>query len=133
RTYLAPNASPMTMDGTITHVVGRKRVAVIDPGSDDAGHLDTLAGVIRDAERAVVIATHAPTHHSTGALRLAGRTGAALLGGRAGRSAGLGERPERLREVRRAVRTVEKGAGEASRAAGGGLLADGVRIDTDEG
>lgn len=133
RTFLAPNASPMTQDGTITYVVGRERIAIIDPGSDDPAHLDALAAVADEAERAVVIVTHDHPDHSSGALALAERTGAALLGGHAGRAREDVGRPDRSRGVRRAVRAVETGAGAAARAAGGGLLADGVSVDTDDG
>jgi glyoxylase-like metal-dependent hydrolase (beta-lactamase superfamily II) len=80
----------------------------------------------------VVIVTHDHPDHSTGALELAERTGAALLGGHAGRRAG----PAAARRVSAradAPPRVVKRTGEASRAAGGGLLADGVRIGTDEG
>lgn len=84
RSFLAPNASPMTMDGTITYVVGRGIVAIIDPGSADPSHLDTLADIAGEARRAVIIVTHDHPDHSTGARELAERTGAALLGGPAG-------------------------------------------------
>lgn len=113
RTFLAPNASPMTMGGTITYVVGRRIVAIIDPGSDDPRHLDTLAAVAEAADRAVILVTHDHPDHSTGALELAERTGAALLGGHAGHGRPAGA--------------------AAARAAGGGLLADGVSVNTDEG
>ncbi|MBR9988312.1 MAG: MBL fold metallo-hydrolase, partial [Gemmatimonadetes bacterium] len=90
RSFLAPNASPMTQEGTITYVVGRSTVAIIDPGSADPAHLDTLAGIAAEAKRAVIIVTHDHPDHSTGALELAERTGAALLGGHAGRGGGHG-------------------------------------------
>src|SRR5690606_3502329 len=70
--------------------------------------------------------------HSTGALELAERTGAALLGGHAGRRAGpaavQGTDPRTQAPSGSRNRT-----GEAARAAGGGLLADGASIETDEG
>lgn len=117
RSFLAPNASPMTMDGTITYVVGKRRIAIIDPGSADPAHQDALAAVAADAERTVIIVTHDHPDHSTGALPLAERTGAVLLGGHVGRD---GHAPAGRRR-------------ETARAAGGGLLADGMGIDTDEG
>jgi len=122
RTFLAPNASPMTMEGTITHVVGQRIVAIIDPGSADPAHLDALARVAGEADRAVIIVTHDHPDHSTGALELADRTGAALLGGHAGRSGKAA-----------AASRGSSAPAEVSRAAGGGLLADGVSVQTDEG
>lgn len=80
RSYLAPNASPMTLDGTVTYVVGRSRVAIIDPGSADRGHLDTLAEVAAEATQSIIIVTHDHPDHSAGARELAELTGAALLG-----------------------------------------------------
>jgi glyoxylase-like metal-dependent hydrolase (beta-lactamase superfamily II) len=83
RSFLAPNASPMTLHGTITYVIGRSRIAIIDPGSDSPDHLDALAAVAAEADRAVIIVTHDHPDHSTGALQLAERIRAGLLGGRA--------------------------------------------------
>jgi glyoxylase-like metal-dependent hydrolase (beta-lactamase superfamily II) len=120
RSFLAPNASPMTLDGTITYVVGRRRAAIIDPGSEDERHLSTLADAVSGAEHVVVLVTHYHPDHSTGALTLADRIGAALLGGRSGRAA-----PETPRGPAR--------PGKAAAAAGGGLLAEGTRVKTDEG
>jgi hydroxyacylglutathione hydrolase len=132
RSFLAPNASPMTMDGTITYVVGRSTVAIIDPGSADPSHLDALAAVAGEARRAVIIVTHDHPDHSTGALELAERTGAAMLGGHAGRHAG--QTPvQRADPLSDAPSGVRRSKGEAARAAGGGLLADGISIATDEG
>ena len=133
RSFLAPNASPMTMDGTITYVVGRGIVAIIDPGSADPSHLDTLAGVAGEARRAVIIVTHDHPDHSTGALELAERTGAALLGGHAGRESGRGTAGVRKPGPGSDTGSVRKSTGGAARAAGGGLLADGASVETDEG
>lgn len=148
----------MTMEGTITYVVGREIVAIIDPGSEDPGHQDALAAVAAEAARAVIIVTHDHPDHSTGALALAERTSAALLGGHAGRGSqadrggpsGGASRQESAATRAAASRTMSgpakpggagtgkaaatrAAAGGAARAAGGGLLADGVRIETDDG
>lgn len=80
RSFLAPNASAMTLGGTITYVVGRRRIAIIDPGSRDARHLDALAAAAADADRIAVLVTHDHPDHTAGAPELAQRTGAALHG-----------------------------------------------------
>jgi glyoxylase-like metal-dependent hydrolase (beta-lactamase superfamily II) len=130
RIIRAPNASPMTMDGTLTYIVGRRRTAVIDPGSDDPRHLDALAAELEDADRVVIIVTHYHPDHSAGAVELAERVGGALLGGRSGRATAAGPGAHRRAGAGGAV---ESAAGQSPRAAGGGLLADGVGIQTDEG
>jgi glyoxylase-like metal-dependent hydrolase (beta-lactamase superfamily II) len=62
---LAPNPSPMTLDGTNTYVIaaGDGGVAiVVDPGPDDADHLATVEDVLerRELTPVHVVATH---HH----------------------------------------------------------------------
>ena len=63
----APNPSPMTLDGTNTYVVGRDPAVVIDPGPDDAGHIEA----VREAAAArggigTVLLTHGHGDHSAG-------------------------------------------------------------------
>jgi glyoxylase-like metal-dependent hydrolase (beta-lactamase superfamily II) len=67
----APNPSPMTLEGTNTYVVGRDPAVVIDPGPDDAGHLDAVREA---AERrggiGTVLLTHGHGDHSDGVRAL---------------------------------------------------------------
>jgi glyoxylase-like metal-dependent hydrolase (beta-lactamase superfamily II) len=79
RSILAPNASPMTMGGTLTYLVGARRVAVIDPGSDAPSHLDAIAAAVEGAESAVILVTHDHPDHGGGAPELAARLGAPVL------------------------------------------------------
>jgi glyoxylase-like metal-dependent hydrolase (beta-lactamase superfamily II) len=76
RTLLAPNPSPMTLDGTRTFVVGH---VVIDPGPDDASHLDAIGDALDGAAPAAILLTHAHSDHSAAALPLARRTGAPVM------------------------------------------------------
>ena len=46
RAICVGNAGPFTFKGTVTYIVGRGKVAVIDPGPDDARHVERAA---RDA------------------------------------------------------------------------------------
>lgn len=77
---LAPNASPMTLDGTNTWIVAEPdspRAVVVDPGPADEGH---LAAVVDTAERAglrvaLTLLTHGHADHAGGAARFAELTG----------------------------------------------------------
>ncbi len=71
---LAPNPSPMTLDGTNTYLVcdlSRRRAIVIDPGPVMPEHLGAIVGAVRSRELEVrlVITTHAhPDHAAAGQL-----------------------------------------------------------------
>jgi glyoxylase-like metal-dependent hydrolase (beta-lactamase superfamily II) len=76
RCVLAPNAGPMTLDGTNTWVLrepGAARSVVIDPGPPDAAHLDAVAAAAGDV--AVVLLTHHHLDHSEAARSFAERVG----------------------------------------------------------
>jgi glyoxylase-like metal-dependent hydrolase (beta-lactamase superfamily II) len=75
---LAPNPSPMTLDGTNTYVLGvagRGEVLVVDPGPDDIAHLGRVRDELarRDAGvRAVVVTHHHHDHAEAAASWAAG-------------------------------------------------------------
>jgi glyoxylase-like metal-dependent hydrolase (beta-lactamase superfamily II) len=75
---LAPNPSPMTLDGTRTYLVGRERPVVIDPGPDDEGHVGAILEALAGAVPLAVLLTHAHADHSAAAPRLARETGAPI-------------------------------------------------------
>jgi glyoxylase-like metal-dependent hydrolase (beta-lactamase superfamily II) len=76
RSVLAPNASPLTLDGTRTYIVGRERAVVIDPGSPDPTHLDAVSEALGDGVLVAVAVTHDHPDHVGGADELADRHGA---------------------------------------------------------
>ncbi|HET7901437.1 MAG TPA: MBL fold metallo-hydrolase [Candidatus Nanopelagicales bacterium] len=77
---LAPNPSPMTLDGTNTWLVRSGRdVLVVDPGPDDPAHLDAIVAEVDGAHVARILLTHGHPDHSEGAVALAGRLHAAVL------------------------------------------------------
>ncbi|NKJ02560.1 MBL fold metallo-hydrolase [Novosphingobium sp. SG707] len=81
RRMLANNPSPFTFTGTQTYLVGDARgLAVIDPGPDDAEHIDALLGAIGDAPVLAILCTHTHRDHSPGAAPLAAATGAPIIG-----------------------------------------------------
>jgi len=78
---LAPNPSPMTLDGTNTWVIaepGSPTAAVVDPGPDDEEHLRRVLDVASAEDRRVtqIVLTHGHLDHSAGAARFAELTGA---------------------------------------------------------
>jgi len=79
RTVVAPNPSPMTLDGTRTFIVGCERPAVIDPGPSAGGHLDAILAALEGRPPIAILLTHAHGDHSELAEALALRTGAPVL------------------------------------------------------
>ena len=67
----APNPSPLTLDGTNTYVTRRW---VVDPGPDDARHLDAVLRAAPDGIEGTVL-THGHHDHDEGAPALAARAG----------------------------------------------------------
>jgi len=84
RCVLAPNPSPMTLDGTNTWVIaepGSTAALVVDPGPQDEGHLRRVLDAARAGDRrvALIVLTHGHHDHSAGAARLAAMTGAPVM------------------------------------------------------
>jgi glyoxylase-like metal-dependent hydrolase (beta-lactamase superfamily II) len=83
RCVLAPNPSPMTLDGTNTWLIaepGGTEAVVVDPGPDDEGHLRRVRSVAEQhgLRIAGIILTHGHPDHSAGARSLAEATGAGV-------------------------------------------------------
>jgi len=77
---LAPNASPYTYTGTQTHLVGTEDLAIIDPGPDDAAHIDALLAAIGGRPVRAIVITHHHRDHSPASRPLAAATGAPIVG-----------------------------------------------------
>ena len=76
RRLVAGNASAYTFKGTSTFIVGRGRVAVIDPGPDDDDHLAALLHAVRGETVTHILVTHSHADHSPLARKLQQATGA---------------------------------------------------------
>lgn len=98
RRVVAPNAGPFTAWGTGTYIVGKKNVAVIDPGPLRDDHLAALTAALQGQTVSHILVTHTHLDHSPLARVLADQTGAPVLAygpHGAGREAGLaGEQVE---------------------------------------
>ncbi len=70
---LAPNASPLTLDGTNTWVVGaaEEPVVVIDPGPSSAAHRAKILEAVGERRVSAIVLTHGHLDHSEGARALA--------------------------------------------------------------
>lgn len=77
---LAPNAGPMTLDGTNTWLLGApstRGVAIVDPGPADEAHWAAVEAALDAADKRpeTILLTHGHLDHSAGAFLFAERTG----------------------------------------------------------
>jgi glyoxylase-like metal-dependent hydrolase (beta-lactamase superfamily II) len=78
---LAPNPSPMTLEGTNTYVVGEPgsaTVAVIDPGPPEVEHLERVLRAAQGRRVELVLLTHTHVDHAESAAAFAAKVGAPL-------------------------------------------------------
>lgn len=123
----APNAGPYTFTGTNSFIIGGERVAVLDPGPDDAGHRAAILAAIGDRPVEAILLTHTHKDHSASVSKLQSVMRAPLwFAGRHRLS-----RPARLLEVNALARDCDWALtpdraffeGEAFEAGGVGLTA----------
>ena len=76
RRVLCNNPSPMTLSGTVSYIVGRGKVAIIDPGPDDEAHARALLDAVRGETVTHILITHTHRDHSPNAARIKAATGA---------------------------------------------------------
>ncbi|KAB2912366.1 MAG: MBL fold metallo-hydrolase [Hyphomicrobiaceae bacterium] len=81
---VANNPSPFTFKGTNTYLIGTENLALIDPGPDDAAHLDAILRTIGKRRLTHIVITHTHRDHTDGLAALVAATGA--------RTAGFGRR-----------------------------------------
>jgi glyoxylase-like metal-dependent hydrolase (beta-lactamase superfamily II) len=96
RRMLCNNPSPFTFKGTVSYIVGRGKVAIIDPGPDDPAHSAALLDAVRGETVTHVFVTHTHRDHSPGVPAIKAATGAPVLAEgphRAARPLHIGEGP----------------------------------------
>ena len=80
RRVLADNPGPFTFKGTVSYIVGRGRVAIIDPGPADDRHTRALLDAVRGETVTHIVVTHTHRDHSEGVPALKAATGAETWG-----------------------------------------------------
>lgn len=75
----APNPGMMTGPGTNTYVLGHERFTVLDPGPDNASHIERILEITGGAIDQVVV-THTHQDHSPATVALQARTGCRVFG-----------------------------------------------------
>jgi len=76
RRLLANNPSPFTFKGTLSYIIGKGQVAIVDPGPDDAAHVAALLATVRGETVRHIFITHTHRDHSPAAARVKAATGA---------------------------------------------------------
>jgi glyoxylase-like metal-dependent hydrolase (beta-lactamase superfamily II) len=79
RRILCNNPSPFTFKGTVSYIVGRGKVAIIDPGPDDPAHNAALLEAVRGETVTHIFVTHTHRDHSPGVPTIKKATGALVL------------------------------------------------------
>jgi glyoxylase-like metal-dependent hydrolase (beta-lactamase superfamily II) len=79
RRLLADNPSPFTYKGTVSYIVGRGQVAILDPGPEDDQHISKLLDAVRGETVTHVFVTHTHRDHSPAAARIKTATGAIVV------------------------------------------------------
>jgi glyoxylase-like metal-dependent hydrolase (beta-lactamase superfamily II) len=96
RRIMCDNPGPMTFKGTVSYIVGRGQVAIIDPGPLDEPHIAALLEAVRGETVTHILVTHTHRDHSPAAARIKAATGAKTYGEgphRAARPLHIGEAP----------------------------------------
>ena len=76
RRVLCNNPSPFTFTGTVSYVLGKGNVAIIDPGPADEAHSEALLNAVRNETVTHIFVTHTHRNHSPGTARIKAATGA---------------------------------------------------------
>jgi glyoxylase-like metal-dependent hydrolase (beta-lactamase superfamily II) len=78
RRVLCDNPSPFTFTGTVSYILGRDKVAIIDPGPDNEAHAAALLEAVRGESVTHILVTHTHRDHSPNTARIKQATGATV-------------------------------------------------------
>ena len=75
---VADDPSPFTFKGTVSYIVGRGKVAILDPGPDDDAHIAALLDAVRGKSVTDIFVTHTHRDHSPAVPKIKAATGATV-------------------------------------------------------
>jgi len=78
RALVANNPGPFTFKGTVSYVVGRGSVAIVDPGPEDDAHIASLLDAVRGETVNGIFVTHTHRDHSPAVPKIKAATGATV-------------------------------------------------------
>jgi glyoxylase-like metal-dependent hydrolase (beta-lactamase superfamily II) len=78
RRVLCDNPSPFTFTGTVSYIIGRDKVAILDPGPDNEAHAKALLDAVRGETVTHIVVTHTHRDHSPNTGRIKQATGATV-------------------------------------------------------
>jgi glyoxylase-like metal-dependent hydrolase (beta-lactamase superfamily II) len=78
RRVMCDNPGPFTFKGTMSYIVGRGKVAIVDPGPDDERHVKALLDAVRGETVTHIVVTHTHRDHSPAVPALKAATGATV-------------------------------------------------------
>jgi glyoxylase-like metal-dependent hydrolase (beta-lactamase superfamily II) len=76
RAIVADNPGPFTFKGTMSYIIGRDKVAIVDPGPDDDAHIAALLDAVRGEIVTHIFVTHTHRDHSPAVPKVKAATGA---------------------------------------------------------
>jgi glyoxylase-like metal-dependent hydrolase (beta-lactamase superfamily II) len=79
RRLLCNNPSPFTFKGTMSYIIGKGQVAIVDPGPDNDAHIAALLDAVRGETVTHIFVTHTHRDHSPAVPRIKGATGARVF------------------------------------------------------
>jgi len=79
RAVVANNPGPFTFKGTMSYIVGRGKVAILDPGPDDDAHIAALLAAVRGETVTHIFVTHTHRDHSPAVPKVKAATGAKVF------------------------------------------------------
>ncbi len=80
RRVVANNPGKFTYRGTGTYIVGQGRVAIVDPGPDDADHISAVLAAVDGEQVEALLITHTHRDHSPASQAVSEATGAPAYG-----------------------------------------------------